>query len=44
MTRTHEKLSDGDKLTRVVANASGLSISETMHGQIRGFARAQLNM
>ena len=44
ITRTLEKLSGGDKLTRAADNASGLSISETMRGQIRGLARAQLNM
>lgn len=44
ITKTLEKLSGGDKLTRAADNASGLSISETMRGQIRGLARAQLNM
>ena len=44
ITRTLEKLSGGDKLTRAADNASGLSISETMRGQIRGLSRAQLNM
>ena len=44
ITKTLEKLSGGDKLTRAASNASGLSISETMRGQIRGLARAQLNM
>jgi len=44
ITRTLEKLSGGDKLTRAADNASGLSISETMRGQIKGLARAQLNM
>ncbi len=43
-TRTLEKLSGGDKLTRAANNASGLSISETMRGQIRGLAKAQQNM
>ena len=44
ITRTLEKLSGGDNLTRAADNASGLSISETMRGQIRGLSRAQLNM
>ena len=44
ITRTLEKLSGGDKLTRAANNASGLSISETLRGQIRGLARAQQNM
>ncbi|MBD7943031.1 flagellin [Psychrobacillus sp. Sa2BUA9] len=44
ITRTLEKLSGADKLTRAADNASGLSISETMRGQIRGLATAQLNM
>jgi flagellin len=44
MTRTLEKLSGGDKLTRAANNASGLSISETMRGQIRGLSPAQRNM
>ena len=44
ITKTLEKLSGGDKLTRASNNASGLSISETMRGQIRGLARAQQNM
>lgn len=44
ITKTLEKLSGGDKLTRAADNASGLSISETMRGQIRGLSRAQLNM
>lgn len=44
ITRTLEKFSGGDKLTRAADNASGLSISETMRGQIRGLSRAQLNM
>lgn len=44
ITKTLEKLSGGDKLTRAADNASGLFISETMRGQIRGLARAQLNM
>lgn len=44
ITRTLEKLSGGDKLTRAADNASGLSISETMRGQIKGLARAQQNM
>lgn len=44
VTKTLEKLSGGDKLTRAADNASGLSISETMRGQIRGLARAQQNM
>lgn len=44
LTRTIEKLSGGDKLTRAADNASGLSISETMRGQIRGLSQAQRNM
>lgn len=44
LTRTLEKLSGGDKLTRAANNASGLTISETMRGQIRGLAQAQQNM
>ncbi|ALC86339.1 flagellin [Bacillus sp. FJAT-22090] len=44
ITKTLEKLSGGNKLTRAADNASGLSISETMRGQIHGLARAQLNM
>ncbi|MFC4409558.1 flagellin [Chungangia koreensis] len=44
ITKTIEKLSGGDNLKRAANNASGVSISETMRGQIRGLARAQLNM
>lgn len=44
ITKTLEKLSGGDKLIRAASNASGLSISESMRGQIRGLAKAQLNM
>lgn len=44
ITKTLEKLSGGDKLTRAADNASGLSISESMRGQIRGLARAQQNI
>lgn len=44
ITRTLEKLSGGDKLTRAANNASGLTISETMRGQIKGLARSQQNM
>ena len=44
ISKTLKKLSGGDKLTTASENASGLSISETMRGQIRGLAQAQQNM
>ncbi len=44
MTKTLEKLSGSNSLTRASENASGLSISETMRSQIRGLAQAQRNI
>jgi len=44
LSKSSEKLSSGLRINRAADDAAGLSISETMRGQIRGLQQAQRNV
>jgi len=44
LTKSIEKLSSGYRINRAADDAAGLSISESLRGQIRGNARATSNV
>jgi flagellin len=41
LSKSLEKLSSGLRINRASDDAAGLSISETMRGQVRGLAQAE---
>ncbi|MDB5096124.1 MAG: flagellin, partial [Cyanobacteria bacterium RYN_339] len=43
LSKSLEKLSSGLRINRASDDAAGLSISETMRGQVRGLAQAEKN-